>query len=198
MAKNHEVTTTIDGNEILFYPQKGNAPEIENLMNLISAFAKMLEVEVPYLSTADAIEGNGTGYNAKTFFPEDLLNFDGCIICLAGCAFDSEEIAWGTVAHEMRHIWQYVHMPDMLTNKAKDGSESFLNDAEIDADAFAIAVLHQRFKISIDEAARLFCPLEFEHSALGYKLRVEEAKKIKFGRKGVRGWLREVASRLWN
>ena len=85
----------------------------------------------------------------------------------------------GVIAHEMRHLWQEVYHPELLSVKAKGFKDSLYNDAEIDADGFAIAYLCNYFSnMHEDKADKILCPEEKKHYPKAYFKRLERAKAI--------------------
>lgn len=84
----------------------------------------------------------------------------------------------GTVAHEIRHVWQDIHAPEINKKPAVTYGESLLHPAEIDADGYAIWYISSS-KLSIEDAAALLCPDEKAHHPDAYLLRIKKAHEMK-------------------
>ena len=86
----------------------------------------------------------------------------------------------GTLAHELRHIWQDKHPEIFASDKHACGfDDSLYDDKEIDADGYAIYYLNVNKKLSIKEAANLMCPEESKNNRDAFQKRINVAKQLR-------------------
>lgn len=88
----------------------------------------------------------------------------------------------GTLAHELRHLWQKT------SNKYVEHDSSLCDPNELDADAFASYIVSKLYDINVEEAARIYnydltlYPYSIEGAflnSLNLDARIELAKKLK-------------------
>ena len=89
----------------------------------------------------------------------------------------------GLLAHEIRHKWQNEYKPKMAEKPAENFQQSLTNQAEIDADAYAIYFLSTCFNISLKKAAHIMCPLIYflptQRTRTAYLRRLHDAEALK-------------------
>ena len=84
----------------------------------------------------------------------------------------------GTIAHELRHLWQYQDTPEISLNHAVGLIESLMNKNEIDADAFSIWYLNRKYSLSLEKAASIMCPAEHAKFPVVFYKRIENANSF--------------------
>lgn len=75
----------------------------------------------------------------------------------------------GLLAHEIRHKWQNEYKPKMAEKPAENFQQTLTNQAEIDADAYAIYYLSTCFNISLKKR-----PILCVHSYISCRLKEQE------------------------
>lgn len=116
----------------------------------------------------------GLGY---TFSPVDFPQLQNNLITIKD--IDNGYLFYGTLAHELRHIWQRECTPNLLKKPANGFLESLVHPAEIDADGYAIYYLHDQGGINMDQAGKIMCQEEQKHYQKAYQMRLFKAAKIK-------------------
>lgn len=172
MTKDDIINDTTD-------PNREALLEIFSVMENISRF---LDVPCPYLAIAETIRqfnihtGQISDMCAMLYTPDDAPGLTNNLIQISAEHTGRLELS-GTIAHEMRHIWQYKNIPDLNKERAQGYTDSLFNPAEIDADGFAIAILVIN-NIPLEEAGQVVCPMEKKNDIKAYNLRIEKANEI--------------------
>lgn len=203
-------TINIEKNRICYFP-KNELPNSElgefndlyqKTYDNADKISKELNIECPDIGLINQIRAIHpttklvSVQGAQMFTPDDSADLDTNLIMMSYEDFDPLRFE-GTLAHEMRHIWQRQYQPNLLNNKSIGFGESLSNPAEIDADAYAFNYLSKKHKISLEEAAAIICPEEKAHYKDAYYKRLNRAydlqknnffkkiiAKIKYLRKG--------------
>ena len=105
----------------------------------------------------------------------DKTNLDKDIILLVYHEATYNKLA-GTLAHELRHMWQNENNEKIQRTKAI-GIDALYDEAEIDADAFAIYYMASRyFDFNYRECADIICSFEKKTDKKAYEIRLKRAK----------------------
>ena len=176
----------IDGQVIQYMTKKEvNASGDEHLNALydfIEDISNRLQINTPYLAIAvNIITGSltdGVTINSgMSFMPEDIPELDNAIIMISPYGLQARYVS-GVILHEIRHVWQRKYAPDIYGTPANGLKESLDHPAEIDADAYAIAVIAIETDTSVEENAALLCEYEYEHHKDAFDQRVLAAKEL--------------------
>lgn len=126
---------------------------MRDLNKYTAAIAAVLNIQPPTLSFEEPDGMTATQLAA--------LDVDCRDIWVRRTASDADKLF--SIAHEMRHLWQSENCPEMLTgyvrsSKSNNGAYN-QQRAEIDANAFAVAVMRSFFGLSpllnsLDESTR--------------------------------------------
>lgn len=156
---------------------------LNGIYNLIKHMSELLNIPCPYIGLSKAIilqneyDGSISEMAAMSYHAEDYPELDNSIVQLSLNLFEPDYMT-GVIAHELRHIYQKIYTPDLLTKYAQGYGESLYNPAEIDADAFGIWYLKTCPGGSYEKAASILCPEELINDPKAVQLRIEKAKKI--------------------
>ena len=82
------------------------------------------------------------------------------------------------IAHELRHLWQDRYKPELRVTRAVGYLDSLYDEAEIDADGYAIAHLSRMPGMYPDKAGGIICKYEKRHNKKAYAKRIERSKEI--------------------
>ena len=182
---------TIDKNHVIYY-RREELNEIKEedyrqlyktAYNLAASMSEQLNVKCPDIGFSKRIitpdtNGRTTIQGAVTFSPRQLKELKNNLIIMA-LDFANDVQFEGTLAHEMRHIWQEESKPEITENSATGFEESLMHPAEIDADSYAIWYISEKYHMYLEKAAGIICPTEKKHYAKAYMNRVEKAKELK-------------------
>lgn len=180
----------INGNEITYYKKDELANAdleckrslYEETYRLCDIMSTQLNVDCPDIALSEQmrfIDQNGqlSVEGARTYKPEEVPGLENTLILMSLEDFDAL-LYTGTLAHEMRHIWQNKYLPEINKNPAMGFDESLMHPAEIDADGYAIWYLSYAANIHIERAATIMCPEEKKYYPKEYMYRIEKAKEI--------------------
>lgn len=158
-------------------------PLYEETYKLAENMSRQLKVDCPDIGLSEQIRsyddmGRLSVEGAMMYTPKDVPALKNNLIMMSLEDFNNLQYT-GTLAHEMRHIWQDKYHPEMNENHAKGFGESLMHPAEIDADGYAIWYISEAPEMYIDKAAGIMCPEEKKHHPKEYMYRIEKAKEIK-------------------
>lgn len=185
-------TVNINGFPFSYYT-KTEITEIEDnnmeqlhkdIYHFANHISEILNIKCPDIGFSEQIivpdsTGGISVQGAEMYTPKDISDLDNCLIVLSLQDFDFSRIV-GTLAHEMRHIWQYNFNSEINQFHAIGFSDSLIHPAEIDADGFAIWYMSKFPDISFEQAASLLCPLEesdYKDAFIARKNKAMELKK---------------------
>lgn len=183
-------TAIINGQEIVYYTQEelsevdlDDRKLYEKTYEIANSISNQLKIDCPYIGIVFApIIRNQTVLDAVTYTPNECvmppLKNSLTIISILPNAFDETRLC-GTLAHELRHIWQYTYSPAINTNHAIGFGDSLMHPAEIDADGYAIWYLSEFQNMYFEKAAGIICHKEKKYFPKAYMHRIEKAKEIK-------------------
>ncbi len=191
IGTNHDVVT-YEGTKIdLYFYTPEDVPNIhpkykeiyKSLFTYVEALAKELDVECPALSIRQSIilMDPKTKLLSKqaafSYSKHQYPNLERTVILLAFDDMgDSDIYLKGVLAHELRHMWQDKNKPEIRVKNASGYWESLTDEAEIDADAYAINFIASNFLAwDFENAADILCPYEKEHNPEAYTQRLERA-----------------------
>ena len=154
------------------------------LCRVINFVCKDLNIPVPDITFVQMYEFWAT-MHTKKHAPDlktPLLSISDLLITLG-----SEELLYSVVAHELRHLWQYTHCPELDQEPDLYGQAASASPKEIDADAYGAAIASAITQKSIEAVLFELDTEEEEISSLGgydnednpYTQRVQLAKKIR-------------------
>lgn len=180
----------IEGNEIIYFKRDelldadlgADKDLYEETYRLAELMSKQLKIKCPNIGLINEIRrrddmGRLSVEGAVMYTPKDVPALKNNLIMMSLEDFDNLQYI-GTLAHEMRHIWQDKYHPEMNKNHAKGFGESLTHPAEIDADGYAIWYISEAPEMYIDKAAGIMCPEEKKHHPKEYMYRIEKAKEI--------------------
>ena len=192
IGTNHDVVTYDGIKKDLYFYNPEDVPNIHpeykeiyrKLFDFVIFLAKELNVECPALSIRHTI----TQIDSKTktvskqaaylYSKHQYTNLKRTVILLALKDIDSDLYLKGVLAHEMRHMWQDKNKPEIREKNASGFLESLTDEAEIDADAYAINyIANNCLERDFGHAADILCRFEKEHDPEAYKQRLERAIK---------------------
>ena len=184
---------TINGHDI-FYFTKDELAQVSredagcgNLykytFKVAESISNQLKIQFPDIGFKEQIvfpddTGGVNVLGAWLYSHVDVPSLKNNLIIMSLEDFEEKQFT-GTLAHEMRHIWQYTYHPEMNAKPAKGFEESLIHPAEIDADGYAIWYISENPDMSIEKAAGIMCPAEKENHPKEYMCRIEKAKEIK-------------------
>lgn len=183
-------TINIDGQEIKYYKKEeiskaniGNKVFYLETYKIAESICKKLNIQCPDIHFEQVIRckdefGRMSVEGAMLFTPMDVPSLHENLIIMSLEKYNYVQFL-GTLAHELRHIWQNTYHPNMNQKPAKGFGESLTHPAEIDADGFAIWYLSEAPNMYLQKAAGIMCPEEKKHYPKAYTARVEKAKEIK-------------------
>ncbi len=163
-------------------------PEYQELYRrlflFVGALAKDLGVECPALSIRLTIKQQDPDtklisiQSAYSYSNYQYPNLKRTVIMLAWEDMNNSELYLkGVLAHELRHMWQDKYKPEIRVKNASGYLGSLADEAEIDADAYAINFIASNFlDWDFDRAADIMCPFEKEHDPEAYIQRLNRAK----------------------
>jgi hypothetical protein len=183
-------TVKIDSYNITFYSKKdletfdfGDDKYIfADTFRLLYLISRILKVECPDIAFAASLESYNDQTDtislthAITYTHSDVPGLNNNAILLALDTMDPYSLT-GTLAHEMRHLWQNEYRPEMNAIHANGFRESLTHPAEIDADAFAIWYISGG--MSMEEAGGIVCPEEKKKYPKEFSVRVKLAQELK-------------------
>lgn len=152
------------------------------IFSKMETISKILGVTCPYLATSNTIRqrneytGQLSDMCAMLFTPDDAPELINNVILISLEHTKPLELS-GTIAHEIRHIWQYKYKPELNAVRAQGYTDSLNHPAEIDADGFAICLLALN-GIPLEQAGEAVCPEEKKRDHAAYMLRINKAKEI--------------------
>lgn len=194
----------IEGNAVTYYKKEElSGAELGDLQQLYTETYQMaefmsqqLKIRCPdigfsYTIRARDDDGRISIEGAMMYTPKDIPSLQENLILMSLEDFNLLQFA-GTLAHEMRHIWQDTYQPEMNKKHAKGFSESLMHPAEIDADGYAIWYLSKTPDMNINKAAGIMCPEEKKHHPKEYQYRIEKANEISafFDEEKKKRWLK--------
>ena len=139
-----------------------------------------LKINVPFVSLSRLISLDGTVEIGHTYYAEDFPDQLDRDLILLDPIFKSNNILWyGTLLHEVRHVWQRTHHTGEFKFKPTGEFGSYRSPSEIDADGYALAVLCVCYSIPIEDLADVFCRNVKNQDYAGYSARLRSARKIK-------------------
>ena len=155
----------------------------EETYKIAEFMSNQLKIKCPSIGFSDTIRarddmGRISVEGAMMYTPKDVPTLTETLILMSLEDFNIMQFS-GTLAHEMRHIWQDTYHPEMNENHARGFGESLMHPAEIDADGYAIWYISEAPNMYIDKAAGIMCPEEKKHYPKPYLYRIEKAKEIK-------------------
>ena len=181
----------IEGNEIIYFKRDelfdadlgADKDLYEETYKIADFMCNQLKIKCPDIGFSDEIRscddlGRISVEGAMMYTPKDVPSLQNNLILMSLEDFDIIQFT-GTLAHEMRHIWQDTYHPEMNESHAKGFGESLMHPAEIDADGYAIWYISEAPNMYIDKAAGIMCPEEKKHHPKAYMYRIEKAKEIK-------------------
>lgn len=184
-------TQNIDGNVITYFTKEEMAHAdlgddrklYEETYKLADFMSDQLEIPCPDIGFSEEIRvrddmGRISVEGAMMYTPKDIPSLENNLILMSLKDLDIIQFT-GTLAHEMRHIWQNKYHPQMNEKHAKGFGESLMHPAEIDADGYAIWYISEAPDMYIEKAAGIMCPKEKKHYPKAYMYRIEKAKEIK-------------------
>ena len=184
-------TVIIEGKEVFYFKRNelseadlGELNDIyEETYTIAEFISNQLKVKCPDIGLSEIIQakddfGRISVEGAMLFTPRDIPSLKNNLIMMSLENFNMMQHK-GTLAHEMRHIWQYTYHPEMNEKYAKGFGESLNHSAEIDADGYAIWYLSEFQNMYFEKAAGIICPKEKKYFPKAYMYRIEKAKEIK-------------------
>lgn len=185
-------TIKIQGNTISYFKKEellsANRSQIGNIYSdtymIANHIAAQLSIPCPDIALTkilrhqDLESGIVSVQGAISYTPDDLPEIsENCLILVSLEDFEIKKYI-GTLAHEMRHIWQHVYAPQSYQNHAAGFLESLIHPSEIDADGYAIWYMSAIFAIAAEKAATIICPEEYTYRPKEYQARMEKYQKI--------------------
>lgn len=155
------------------------------LFKYIAKLAMILRIPVPDLSLISSIttynpgDGSMSDVSAILCTTSDLPYLNNSLLIMTIECMDDLEYFSGVLAHEMRHLWQELYNPKIREKKACGFLESLYNEAEVDADGFAIAFISFSPNFNLENAGKVICKKEYEEYNDAFLYRIEAAKQIK-------------------
>lgn len=185
-------TVIIEGNKINYLKKNelanadlGDQRQLyEETYKIAEFISNQLKIKCPDIGFSSKIRvmnqttGRLSVQGAEMYTPDDISTLKSNLIIMSTEDFKPMQFI-GTLAHEMRHIWQHEYAPEMNQKHAVGFMESLMHPAEIDADGFAIWYISNTQNMYIDKAAGIICPEEKKHHPKEYMYRIEKAKEIK-------------------
>lgn len=185
-------TTIIDGNTITYFtkeelPQAALSDFEKQLYDetykIAEFMCNQLKITTPNIAFSEQIltpcdDGRISVEGAKMYTQQDVPSLENDLILMSLEDFDTTQFI-GTLAHELRHIWQDKYHSELNEKPAKGFEESLMHPAEIDADGYSIWYLSETPGMCIEIAAGIMCPEEKKHYSTAYMYRIEKAKEIK-------------------
>lgn len=184
-------TVIIEGNEVIYFTKEellieeniDNKELHEETYKIADFISRQLKIECPYIGLSGQIRsrdnmGRLSVNGGVTYTPEDVPELDNNLIMMSYEEFIPIQFA-GTLAHEMRHIWQAKYHPEINKKHARGFEESLTHPAEIDADGYAIWYISDTPDMDIEKAAEIMCPEEKRYHKNEYQMRIEKAYEIK-------------------
>ena len=155
-------TVLIDGEKINYIAKEEVAEikdmEYRNKLQNIYADAEnisnLLRIRCPHITTAYICAApDGSLQFGRKFLKSECQNLEKNMVILADVAFTNNETYIGTLAHELRHIWQSIYQPELYKTSAQ-GEAGLYSKGEIDADGFAFFYASKVLQKSIEEVDR--------------------------------------------
>lgn len=83
----------------------------------------------------------------------------------------------GTIAHEIRHLWQQRYNKDIVNLNYNNDSVSSMRDrSEIDADGYAIWYISKEYHVTLKMAANVLCSDELKYDPKAFRMRLDKAR----------------------
>ena len=184
--------TFIDGVGQLYYATPQDVEEMPDgvekaffskLFLVADDICESLDISCPDIATTNTLvtaaeDGTLVENTAMLFSNKKHSHLDKPIMLIA-TARNDKYLMLGSIAHELRHQWQEENRPELSDHYAY-GMDTLYDEAEIDADSFAIRYIAiNAFNDDYEEAAKHVCPFEKELCEDAYNLRIERAKQLK-------------------
>lgn len=193
-SKVMKIATTTDGKQIGYLTRNdvkklrnGEQETYEKLYDFADHIAEHLDIDSPDLTLYDLIkrpDPNGGEHitGGVMFTKKDIPGLENNVVILSLCISETEMCTeaelLGSLAHEMRHIWQEKHAELFPEGHAFGFDESLNDPKEIDADGYAIAFLSTFPGFDMENSASIICPEEKKSYPEAYFLRLKRAKEI--------------------
>lgn len=140
---------------------------------------KQLNIQCPYISLVNnLVREEGTVLGGITYTPKDLKGLDNNLVIMSTNDYNPYQFT-GTLAHEMRHIYQAKFNPEINKKTAKGFKDALNHPAEIDADGYGIWYISNVYHMTIEKAAEYMCPEEKKKYPNALKKRIDKAYEIK-------------------
>lgn len=133
---------------------------------------------MPCIHQQDLATSSISEQGAKSYTTNDFPELTNNLIVISA-QYPYHEILVGILAHEIRHIWQHIYVPDINQYPAQGFFQSLTHPAEIDADGYAICYISQELNITLNNAAEIICREECQHYPDDYIIRIKKATEIK-------------------
>lgn len=166
-----------------------NAPARTHMyiMAAIAAACDQLAVPCPDVSwTGNIANPDGDEYSGFTIFENEEKELQNNLIILPWIDNDENpyEVVLAAAYHEVRHIWQHTYAPRDYDLGQHSFLDSLFNNAEIDADAYAMYRIVQTTGCDYDTAGHWVCPAERMLHKDAYDARIRRAMTIADGLQG--------------
>ena len=175
----------INFNEQLLYTVPTSEKNIYNVLNVISNILNISKPDLVFAPVCRSLdepelEGLSVRKDEDPSLKNDLLIIN---INMIKKGPTPDMVILGTLAHEMRHLWQAkIDFTDPLPSTSVD------DPAEVDADAFAALLISIYFNIDIEDAVKIYnydltiYPYSIEKAFINsicLNARLNAAKKLK-------------------
>lgn len=165
-----------------------NAPARTHMyiMAAIAAACDQLAVPCPDVTwAADIVNPDGDTYSGLTIFENEEKELQNNLLILPWInAENPYEMVLAAAYHEVRHIWQHTHAAHDYDLGQHSFLDSLFNNAEIDADAYAMYRIVQTTGCDYDTAGHWVCPDERAFFRDAYDARIRRAMTIADGLQG--------------
>ena len=156
------------------------------IMQEIVAACDQLAVTCPDVTWVGNIANpDGNIYSGLTIFKNEEKELQNNLLVLPWISVENPyEMVLAAAYHEVRHIWQHTYAPDDYDFGQRTFAESLYNNAEIDADAYAMYRMVQTTGCDYDTAGCWVCSTERVVCRDAYDVRIRRAMTIADGLQG--------------
>lgn len=153
-----------------------------HLYSLIKPVAERLQIELPQLSICNSdspiVCSDYYCCSARTFHKEDDPRMPFSYIVISAAIINQSDKLYGTLCHELFHVYQKKNNPELFKNGSKEGIDCISDPAEIGADAYGIFRLADISGKSVEECGEILCSEEKRISIAYYEERLKYARQM--------------------
>ena len=194
--------TNIFPHEIHYYTPQEVLKLESSIFRCVINICTFLTIDIPNIAIGTIVPGvdpdTGELFErmATTWTPDEIPALENPLVYI-GVAYPNGDplndmMLIANIAHELRHIWQKKVHPKRYAKTAKGYRDTLFNEAEIDADAFAIMYLSGGK--GMESVGSVICDNYYTENSDAFELRMKRAEEIRRAQKN--GYFKKIVSFL--